>query len=155
MFDSLAILEYLAERHPDLQLWPRNAEARALARSISAEMHSGFVTLRNYMSMELLASLPTPPISDELARDIGRIVAIWRETRAKYGAGGPFLFGAFTNADATYAPVATRLRTYGVDLAAFADDGTAASYAETILTLPEMAEWTEGAEAEIKARKAS
>ena len=95
VFDSLAILEYLAERHPDLHLWPREAEARALARSISAEMHSGFVTLRNDMSMELLARLPTPPISDELARDISRIVAIWRETRTKHGAGGPFLFGAF------------------------------------------------------------
>jgi len=106
------------------------------------------------MSMELLARLPTPPISDELARDISRIVAIWRETRTKHGAGGPSLFGAFSNADAMYAPVATRFRTYGVDLAAFGDDGTAASYAETILALPEMAEWTEGAEAEIRARKA-
>jgi glutathione S-transferase len=106
------------------------------------------------MSMELLARLPTPPISDELARDISRIVAIWRETRAKHCTGGPYLFGTFTNADAMYAPVATRFRTYGVDLAAFGDDGTAASYAETILALPEMTEWTEGAEAEIKARKA-
>jgi glutathione S-transferase len=155
VFDSLAILEYLAERHPDLHLWPSEVEARALARSISAEMHSGFVTLRNDMSMELLARLPTPPVSDELARDISRIVAIWRETRTKHGAGGPFLFGGFSNADAMYAPVATRFRTYGVDLAAFGDDGTAASYAETILALPEMAEWTEGAEAEVKTRKAS
>jgi glutathione S-transferase len=154
VFDSLAILEFLAERHPELQLWPPVAEARALARSISAEMHSGFVALRNDMSMELLARLPTPPIGDELARDISRIVAIWREMRAKYGAGGPFLFGAFTCADAMYAPVATRFRTYRVDLAAFGDDGTAASYAETILALPEMAEWTAGAEAELKARKA-
>jgi glutathione S-transferase len=105
------------------------------------------------MSMELLASLPTPPISDELARDISRIVAIWRETRATHGAGGPFLFGGFTNTDAMYAPVATRFRTYGVNLAAFGDDGTAASYAETILLLPEMAEWTAGAEAELRARK--
>ena len=85
---------------------------------------------------------------------MSRIVAIWRETRAKYGSGGPFLFDAFTCADAMYAPVATRFRTYCVDLAAFGDDGTAASYAETILALPEMAEWTEGAEAEIKSRKA-
>jgi glutathione S-transferase len=133
VFDSLAILEYLAERHPDLQLWPRDAEARALARSISAEMHSGFVTLRNQMSMDLLSRLPTPPINDELARDISRIVAIWRETRAKHGASRAFLFGAFTNADAMYAPVATRFRTYGVDLAAFGDDGNAAAYAETLL----------------------
>ena len=89
VFDSLAILEFLAERHPELQLWPPEAEARALARSISAEMHSGFVALRNDMSMELLARLPTPTISDELARDISRIVAIWREMRAKHGVGGP------------------------------------------------------------------
>jgi glutathione S-transferase len=154
VFDSLAILEFLAERHPELQLWPPEAEARALARSISAEMHSGFVALRNDMSMELLARLPTPPIGDELARDISRIVAIWRETRVKYGVGGPFLFGAFTCADAMYAPVATRFRTYGVDLVAFGDDGNAASYAETILALPEMVEWTAGAEGELKARKA-
>jgi glutathione S-transferase len=155
VFDSLAILEYLAERHPQLQLWPGEIEARALARSVSAEMHSGFVALRNDMSMELLARLPTPPISDELARDISRIAAIWCEARAEHGAGGPFLFGAFSNADAMYTPVATRFRTFGVDLAAFGDDGTAAAYAETILALPAMAEWTEGAEAEIRARKAS
>jgi glutathione S-transferase len=154
VFDSLAILEFLAERHPELQLWPRDADARAVARSISAEMHSGFGSLRNDMSMELLARLPTPPISDELARDISRVVSIWRETRASYGAAGTFLFGAFTNADAMYAPVATRFRTYGVNLADFGDDGSAASYAETILALPQMAEWTEGAETEVRARKA-
>ena len=102
----------------------------------------------------MLARLPAPPISDELTRDLSRIVSIWRETRAKRGPGGPFLFGAFSIADAMYAPVATRFRTYGVDLAAFGDDGGAASYAETILALPEMAEWTAGAEEEIKARKA-
>lgn len=152
--DSLAILEYLAERHPELRMWPREAEARAVARSISAEMHSGFVALRNEMPMDLLAHFPIPPIGDDLARDMGRIVAIWRETRARYGSGGPFLFGAFSNADAMYAPVATRFRTYGVDLAAFGDDGTAAAYAEAILASPEMAEWTEGAQAEVRARRA-
>jgi glutathione S-transferase len=154
VFDSLAILEYLAERHQELQLWPREVEARALARSISAEMHSGFATLRNEMSMELLARPPTPPVGEELDRDIRRIVAIWRETRTKYGATGPFLFGAFTNADAMYAPVATRFRTYGVDLSAFGDNGTAAAYAEAVLALPEMAEWTAGAETEIRTQKA-
>jgi len=152
VFDSLAILEFLAERHPELQFWPRDVEARARARAISAEMHSGFVTLRNDMSMDLLARLPTPQIGEELARDIRRIVAIWRETRTGYGAAEPFLFGAFTNADAMFTPVATRFRTYGVDLRAFGDDGQAAAYADTILALPEMAEWTAGAEAEIKAR---
>src|SRR5215475_10407687 len=152
MCDSLAILEFLAERYPEFQLWPGDADARAIARSISAEMHAGFVALRNEMSMDLLASFPTPQLNEELDRDIRRIVAIWREARARYGAAGPFLFGAFTNADAMYAPVATRFRTYGVELSAFGDDGEAAAYAETILAMPEMAEWTAGAEEEISTR---
>jgi glutathione S-transferase len=150
VWDSLAILEYLAERHPDHQLWPQDEEARAVARSIAAEMHSGFVTLRNDMSMDLLATLPAPPIGGALEADIRRIVATWKDTRAAFGDGGPFLFGAFSNADAMFAPVATRFRTYGVDLARFGDDGTAAAYAETILALPAMAEWETGAKAELK-----
>jgi glutathione S-transferase len=150
--DSLAILEFLAERYPEFQLWPGDADARAIARSISAEMHAGFVALRNEMSMDLVASFPTPQLNEELDRDIRRIVAIWREARARYGAAGSFLFGAFTNADAMYAPVATRFRTYGVELSAFGDDGEAAAYAETILAMPEMAEWTAGAEEEISTR---
>ena len=112
-------------------------------------MHAGFVTLRNDMPMDLLGLFPSSPIGATLESDIRRIVAIWRGARERYGKGGPFLFGAFTNADAMYAPVATRFRTYGVDLGRFGDDGTAAAYAETILTLPAMAEWTEGARAEI------
>lgn len=145
VWDSLAILEYLAERHPQHKLWPDNEEARAAARSISAEMHSGFATLRNDMPMDLLSTLPSPPLSAALEADIRRIAAIWKDTRARFGQGGPFLFGAFSNADAMYAPVATRFRTYGVDLAAFGDDGNAASYGATILAMPEIAEWTEGA----------
>lgn len=150
VWDSLAILEYLAERHPDHRLWPQGEEARAAARSISAEMHSGFGALRNDMSMDLLATLPSPPIGEALEADISRIVAIWKDSRAGFGGDGPFLFGTFSNADAMFAPVATRLRTYGVDLARFGDDGKAAAYAETILALPEMAEWTEGAKVELK-----
>ncbi len=150
--DSLAILEFLAERHPDYGLWPKDAEARALARSIAAEMHAGFPTLRNEMSMDLLARLPTPPIGDDLGREIARIVTIWREMRAGFGASGPFLFGGFTNADAMFAPVATRFRTYGVDLTRFGDDGSAAAYGAAILALPAMAAWTTGAEAEVKER---
>lgn len=150
VWDSLAILEYLAERHPEHQLWPQSDDARAVARSIAAEMHSGFIALRNDMSMDLLARLPSPPIGEALETDISRIVAIWKDTRAGFGKSGPFLFGTFSNADAMFAPVATRFRTYGVDLARFGDDGTAADYAATILALPEMAEWTEGAKAELK-----
>lgn len=148
--DSLAILEFLAERHPELGLWPRESEARALARSISAEMHSGFGALRNEMSMDLLSRLPAPAIGAELDGDIRRIVAIWRQARAQHGGAGPFLFGAFSGADAMFAPVATRFRTYGVDLASFGDDGQAADYARAVLDLPEMGEWTEGAKAEAR-----
>ncbi len=152
VWDSLAILDYLAERHPEHKLWPQDEEARAAARSISAEMHSGFATLRNEMPMDLLSKLPSPPLGAALEADIGRIAAIWKDTRARFGQGGPFLFGAFSNADAMYAPVATRFRTYGVDLGRFGDDGTAAAYAEAILALPAMAEWTEGARDEVRQR---
>ena len=152
VFDSLAILEYLADAHPGLGLWPAAAEARALARAVSADMHSGFATLRNEMPMDLTSRLPTPPIGRELGNDIRRIVAIWRELRDAYGSRGPFLFGAFSAADAMYAPVATRFRTYGVDLAAFGDDGSAAGYVETIFAMLAMAEWESGAREELAAR---
>lgn len=155
VWDSLAILEYLAEYHAEHHLWPHDREPRAAARCISAEMHSGFVTLRNDMSMELLARLSCPPISDTLKTDIRRIVAIWHDARSCFGKGGPFLFGAFSNADAMFAPVATRFRTYGVDLSRFGDDGRAQAYAETLLALPAMAEWTEGAKEEVRVRAAS
>jgi glutathione S-transferase len=152
VWDSLAILEYLAERHPEHRLWPQDEEARAAARYISAEMHSGFVTLRNDMSMDLLSKLPSPPISEALEADITRVAAIWHDARLRFGKGDPFLFGAFSNADAMFAPVATRFRTYGVDLSRFGDDGAASAYAQALLALPAMAEWTEGAKEEVRAR---
>jgi glutathione S-transferase len=152
VWDSLAILDYLAERHPERNLWPEDDAARVMARSISAEMHSGFAALRNDMSMDLLSKLPAPPISAALEADIRRIAAIWQEARARFGRGGPFLFGLFSVADAMYAPVATRFRTYGVDLARFGDGGTGGGYATAILALPAMAEWTEGAEREVRER---
>ena len=153
VWDSLAILEFLAERHPEKRLWPEDRAARAASRSISAEMHAGFATLRNEMPMDLLARLPAPPIGEALASDISRIVAIWQAARARFGASGPFLFGAFSNADAMYAPVATRFRTYGVELARFGDDGSAAAYAAAILAVPATAEWTEGATADVRSHK--
>ena len=104
--------------------------------------------------MALLARLPSPPIGEALASDIRRVVAIWNDARARFGKNGPYLFGAFSNADAMYAPVATRFRTYGVDLAAFGDDGTAAAYADTISAMPAIAAWTEGAIEELRERKA-
>jgi glutathione S-transferase len=153
IWESLAILEYLAERHPEHRLWPEDEEARAAARSISSEMHAGFATLRNDMSMDLLSRLPAPPLSAALEADIERIAAIWKDTRGRFGKGGPLLFGGFTCADAMYAPVATRFRTYGVDLARFGDDGSGAAYAEAVLGLPAMAEWTEGAREEMRQRR--
>jgi glutathione S-transferase len=155
VWDSLAILEYLAERHPEHRLWPQDEGARAAARSISGEMHSGFATLRNDLPMELLSRLPSPPISAALEADIRRIVAIWKDTRARFGKGGPFLFGRFTGADAMYAPVATRFRTYGLDLARYGDKGSASAYISDVIALPAMSEWTRGAiaEAEMKYRR--
>ena len=154
VWDSLAILEYLAEHHPERRLWPQDAEQRAAARSISAEMHSGFASLRNDMSMDLLARLPSPPMTDALEADIKRIVAIWHDSRSRFGKSGPFLFGTFTNADAMFAPVATRFRTYGVDVSGFGDDGAAQAYQDALLTMREMAEWAEGAIEEVKQRSA-
>lgn len=155
IWDSLAILEFLAEQHPEHRLWPEEEEARAEARAVSAEMHAGFGAVRNEMSMDLSARYPTPPLNEALSAEIARVVAIWRGARARHGEGGPFLFGAFCNADAMFAPVATRFRTYGVDLAGFGDDGTAAGYARTLLAMPAIADWEAGAAAELKARASS
>jgi glutathione S-transferase len=152
VWDSLAILDYLAEQHAEKEFWPKDQGSRVEARSVSAEMHSGFFTLRNEMPMDLLSRLTSPPIGETLEADIRRIVAIWQKCRGRCGAKGPFLFGSFSNADAMFAPVATRFRTYGVDLAKFGDDGTSRAYAEDILGLPAMADWSAGAAAEMKDR---
>ncbi len=149
VWDSLAILEYLAEAHPDDALWPAERRARAVARCVSAEMHSGFVPLRSACPMEILATIPLDPVPEEVAANIRRIIAIWQDCRRDYGDGGPFLFGAFTAADAMYAPVASRFRTYVPDLARYGDDGTAAAYVEAIFAMPEMDLWTAGARTEV------
>ncbi len=116
VWDSLAIIEYLAEQRPAAGLWPAEADARALARSIAAEMHAGFAPLRNHMPMNLRKSLPGKGRGPGVADDIARISAIWADCRRRFGAEGPFLFGRASAADAMYAPVATRFRTYGVEL---------------------------------------
>lgn len=149
IWDSLAIAEFLAETHPEKPIWPQDREARAMARSVSAEMHSGFYSLRSHMPMDLNTVYASWPVNDDVAADIGRVVAIWRACRERHGAGGEFLFGAFCAADAMFAPVATRFRTYGTDLSAFGDDGTASRYMQAILSMPEMTEWGQGAAAEI------
>ena len=151
IYDSLAIVEFLAEQYPDAGLWPQDPAARAAARSVSAEMHAGFQALRNDMPMDLVSRFPMPDVSETLANNIRRVVALWMETRARFGHSGPLLFGTFTNADAMYAPVATRFRTYGVPLAEFGDDGTAAAYVDAVYAMPDMAAWLADAEAEMRA----
>jgi glutathione S-transferase len=151
IWDSLAILEYLADAHPDLGVWPADRQARALARCVSAEMHSGFMPLRRNCSMEVLATHRLDPVPEDVEADIRRIVGLWQECRAKFEAGGPFLFGAFSAADAMYAPVASRFRTYVPDLGRYGDDGTAAAYVAAVFATPEMAEWIAGARAQVAA----
>ena len=108
VWDSLAIIEYLNELKPEARLWPADRAARAFARSISAEMHSGFAALRQHLGMDLKRTPAKGEWPSEAAADIERVQAIWAEARARHGKGGPFLFGAFTAADAMYAPVVNR-----------------------------------------------
>lgn len=148
VWDSLAILEFLAERHPEKGLWPRDREARAVARSASAEMHSGFQALREHCPMKLLAEEPKSAHPEPVQVNIRRIVELWKDCRQRFGADGPFLFSQFSIADAMYAPVASRFRTYVADLAEFGDDGTASAYIDAVFALPAMDAWAEGAKVE-------
>jgi glutathione S-transferase len=136
VWDSLAIAEYLAERFPGAGLWPRDEYARALARSICAEMHSGFAGLRSHLSMDLKRNQALPGLPEAAAADISRVCAIWGDCRARFGAGGEFLFGQPGIADAFYAPIAARLRSYRVEL-----PGEAAEYVETIYRWPAFQRW--------------
>ena len=136
VWDSLAICEYVAERFPQASLWPQDVAARAQARSISAEMHSGFSALRTHMSMNCRKSMPGRGRMPETERDIARIVGIWETCRNLFAGAGPFLFGHFTVADAMYAPMVLRFVTYAVEL-----PPVAARYAETLRALPAMQEW--------------
>src|SRR3954454_141334 len=114
IWDSLAILEYLAEKFPEKKLWPQDCPSRAHARSISAEMHSGFAALRNECGMNLHRPVRAIALSSEARADIGRVQQIWSECRERYAKFGPFLFGAFGGADAMFAPVVHRFRTYAI-----------------------------------------
>ena len=136
VWDSLAIIEYLAEQRPQAELWPADPDARALARSIAAEMHSGFAALRRHMPMNLRKHLPGKGQGPGVADDIARIGALWQDCRHRFGASGPFLFGKPGAADVMYAPVATRFRTYGVALDPIAQD-----YVEAVLAWPPFLEW--------------
>jgi len=140
VWDSLAIGEFLDETYPKARLWPRDPAQRAHARSISAEMHSGFPDLRRTMPMNMRSSFPGHEIAAEAHADINRITAIWRDCRMRYGSEGDFLFGAFTIADAMFAPVVSRFKTYGVSL-----NDTIRNYADAIWNLPELQQWYEAA----------
>jgi glutathione S-transferase len=143
VWDSLAILDYLAVRFPDTRLWPQDLAGMAFARSISAEMHSGFPDLRRELPMDIGVELPLPALSPAAAADVERVQAIWRDARGRFGAAGPFLFGRFSNADAMYAPVVTRFRTYGVPV-----DPVCAAYMDAVLALPSMTAWYRAADEE-------
>jgi glutathione S-transferase len=136
VWDSLAICETLAELHPEKQLWPAAADARRVARSICAEMHSGFQGLRGAMPMNLRASLPGKGRNPKSEKDIERVIEIWTSCRSRFARGGEFLFGRFSVADAFYAPVATRFRTYAVSL-----PPAAQAYADAVLGAVAVREW--------------
>ena len=144
--DSLAICEYLAERYPAARLWPAEAQARALARSAAAEMHAGFMPVRRDLPMDI-GQRRDVEVADEAARSIRRLVALWRGMIRQFG--GPFLAGpGWSIADAFFTPVATRFVTYGIDLAAYGDDGAATAYRDLLLAQPEYLAWERGALAE-------
>ncbi len=143
IWDSLAICEYLAEKFPAAGLWPADPAARAAARSVTAEMHSGFTALRSQMPMNLRASRPVAEREPAVDEDVRRILEIWESCRRDFGAGGELLFGEFTIADAFYAPVASRFITYGVD-----PQGAAGRYMAALWALPAVREWADAARAE-------
>lgn len=143
IWESLAICEYLAEKFPEAALWPTDPSARAIARSVSNEMHSGFSALRTNMPMNVRGNLPGKGRAPGVQEDINRISAIWRDCRTRFGQSGPYLFGAFSIADAMYAPVCSRFVTYQVDL-----DADAKAYVNTMWADPAMAAWVESARRE-------
>jgi glutathione S-transferase len=144
VWDSLAICETLAERHPEARLWPADSKARARARSLSSEMHSGFPDLRDQLPMEFTRKLPLPELREDTKKQIARIITAWSEALEQ--SSGDFLFGHFTIADCMYAPVVSRFETYGVEV-----PPRVRAYMNRILALPAMALWRKGAEEEVAA----
>ena len=143
IWESLALVEYAAEQALEAGIWPRDPGARAVARSVSAEMHAGFSVLRSHHPMNVRARAARRELLPEVAKDVARIQTIWRECREKYGQGGEFLFGAFGGADAMYAPVATRFQTYDIPLAPVSEQ-----YKQAVLSHPLVAEWIQAGAAE-------
>jgi glutathione S-transferase len=148
IWDSMAIAVWCAERWPEARLWPAEAHARWLARSAACEMHGGFLALRTECSMGPDHTMvgpdrSPPPTGEAVARDIRRIVTLWRSMRGRFGAGGPWLFGEWSVPDAFFTPVATRFRHYQIDLAAHGDeDGVAQAYCDALLAQPDFGEWS-------------
>ena len=136
VWESLAIMDYLAERFPQAQLWPQEPAVRAHARAIAAEMHAGFAPLRRHCPMNMWRPVKARELLPEVAADVSRIEAIVTECRKRFGQGGPFLFGAFGAADAMYAPVISRLHTYGIAIGPVAE-----AYKEAVMALPAWTEW--------------
>ena len=143
VWESLAILEYLAEKFPVAALWPKDDSARAQARAVAAEMHAGFVSLRRLLPMNVWRPVKPRALDDGSKIDVARIDAIWSDCRARFAAGGPFLFGAFGAADAMYAPVIWRLHTYAVEVS-----DAARAYMGAMMALPAWREWRDAARRE-------
>ena len=139
IWDSLAICEYLAEKFPDAKLWPSDPALRALGRSVAAEMHSGFSSLRGECPMALEETPRNVVISEATQKDVRKIVERWNQLLKRTG--GPFLLGEWSIADAFYTPVATRFRTYGIHLSDYGDTGPAGAYCERLLQTPEFLAW--------------
>jgi glutathione S-transferase len=143
VWESLAILEYLAEKFPQAALWPVQDAARAHARAIAAEMHSGFQPLRRHLPMNVRRPVKPRALDDAVRADVARIDAIWNEARTRFGGSDSFLYGAFGAADAMYAPVVWRFHTYAVEVS----DG-ARAYMRAVMALPALLEWREAARRE-------
>jgi glutathione S-transferase len=136
VWDSLAILEYLAEKFPQARFWPADVHARSYARSIASEMHGGFQALRHHCTMNFWLPAKRRPQCDEVMADVHRIDDMWTDCRARFGKTGPFLFGAFGAADAMYAPVVARFHNYGIDV------GEASrAYMAAVMALPAWGQW--------------
>ena len=143
IWDSLAIIEWLADRTDRARYWPRDDAARGMARSMACEMHSSYANLRRELSMNVRKTFPTPELGDEVKGEIVRILELWAQARARHGSGGPYLFGTFGAADIMFAPVVTRFVTYGVKVPRFA-----AVYMEEVLHRGDVVEWIELAQDE-------
>jgi glutathione S-transferase len=140
VWESLAILEHLADRFPDAHLWPQDPRARSLARAVASEMHAGFMPLRKNCPMNMWLPVRNRPQGEDVMADVGRIDALWSDCRARYGQGGPFLFGDFTAADAMYAPVVARLHSFGLPV------GPASrAYMDAVMALAAWQEWCDAA----------